>query len=184
MLAARQRLLPIWVADAAGGAVEAEIRHQTFAISALAAPRGISFAAGAAGHASTGISLGMVSLVAHCATFVLPPARVAPPVVLHRHATVAMHDYAAQFAKQQSDQRAARMRRLEEEILSTDEAASGTAPPAKAKGGFTGGVKADDPNLQSDGTPKKLNYDESVTQSWESSDVPDFLPEAGHYAYL
>tara|TARA_B100000768_G_C10930104_1_gene229269 strand:- start:42 stop:329 length:288 start_codon:yes stop_codon:yes gene_type:complete len=95
-----------------------------------------------------------------------------------------MHDYAAQFAKQQSDQRAARMRRLEEEILSTDEAASGTAPPAKAKGGFTGGVKADDPNLQSDGTPKKLNYDESVTQSWESSDVPDFLPEAGHYAYL
>ena len=128
--------------------------------------------------------MGMFSLVAHCATFLLPPARIASPVVLHRHATVAMHDYAAQFAKQQSDQRAARMRRLEEEVLSTDEAASGTAPPAKAKGGFTGGVKADDPNLQSDGTPKKLNYDESVTQSWESSDVPDFLPEAGHYACL
>ena len=99
--------------------------------------------------------------------------------VAHRHATVAMHDYAAQFARQQADQRAARMRRLEEE-----EAAAAGTPPSKTKGGFTGGVKADDPNLQSDSTPKKLNYDESVTQSWESSDVPDFLPEAGHCAYL
>ena len=120
----------------------------------------------------------MVWFVAHCAAFVLPPARVTSAVA-HRHATVAMHDYAAQFARQQADQRAARMRRLEEE-----EAAAAGTPPSKTKGGFTGGVKADDPNLQSDSTPKKLNYDESVTQSWESSDVPDFLPEAGHCAYL
>jgi len=86
-----------------------------------------------------------------------------------------MHDYAAQFAKQQADQRAARMRAAE----AAEAAANGTAPPEKAKGGFTGRVKADDPDLHSDGTPKKLNYDESVTQSWESSDVPDFLPEEG-----
>ena len=63
------------------------------------------------------------------------------------------------------------MRRLQAEAAAEEEA---DGVRVKAKAGFTGGLKEIE-----DAMPKQLNYDERVTTLWESSDVPDFVPEEG-----
>ena len=95
----------------------------------------------------------------------------------HRHVAVQMAgwDYAKQFAQQQEAQRVARLRRLEAEADA--EEAKENAAKAKAKGGFQGGIK------EVDTTIKQLNFDERVTSTWESSEVPDFMPEEGSAEY-
>jgi len=86
-----------------------------------------------------------------------------------RHGAPVMWDYAKQFAEQQEAQRQARMRRMQAEAAAEEAEANG---PVKAKAGFTGGIQEQD-------LPKMLNFDEKVTSTWESSDVPDFLPVHG-----
>ena len=88
----------------------------------------------------------------------------------HRNLAVQMNthwDFSKQFSEQQEAQRAARMRRLQAEA----EAEKGNV---KSKAGFTGGIRETE-----ELTIKQLNYDERVVSSWESSDVPDFVPEEG-----
>jgi len=80
-------------------------------------------------------------------------------------------NYAKQYAQQQEAMRAARMR--------AEERKQGK------KAGFSGGIKdaLTPSNLDEDGKPKALRYDERVTASWESSDVPDFVAEEGTAEY-
>jgi len=122
----------------------------------------------------------LASLAVQCSALVLPASnlpssfRVAAAGA-HRHPAVTMmpYNYAKQYAKQQAAMKEARMR--------AEERKEGLKP----KAGFSGGIKeaARPSNIDEDGKPKALRYDERITSSWESSDTPEFMPEEGTPEY-